>query len=88
MEQTLKVIKKNLDGVYNLSKDRLLDELKKFIKSHVFIKLSKDKLSIELFETIFPQIKKIKLFSNPNTFAASKIKEANFIFLLSLLIID
>ena len=86
--QTLKVIKKNLDGVYNLSKDRLLDELKKFIKSHVFIKLSKDKLSIELFETIFPQIKKIKLFSNPNTFAASKIKEANFIFLLSLLIID
>ena len=86
--QTLKVIKKNLDGVYNLSKDRLLDELKKFIKSHVFIKLSKDRLSIELFETIFPQIKKIKLFSNPNTFAASKIKEANFIFLLSLLIID
>ena len=51
-------------------------------------KLSKDKFSVELFENIFPQIKKIKLFSNPNTFAKTKIQEADFIFLLSLLIID
>ena len=65
-----------------------MDELKKYIKSNLLTKLSKDKLSVELFENIFPQIKKIKLFSNPNTFAIAKMQEANFIFLLSLLIVD
>jgi poly(A) polymerase len=86
--QIIRVIKKNLDGVSNLSKERLLDELKKYVKSHILTKLSKDKFSVELFEVIFPQIKKIKLFSNPNSFAKTKLKEANFIFLLSLFIID
>ncbi len=65
-----------------------MDELKKFIKSNLLSKLSKDKLSVELFNIIFPQIKKIKIFSMPNTFAKERLKEANFIFLLSLLIID
>jgi poly(A) polymerase len=83
-----RLIKKNITGISNLSKERLLDELKKYVKSNVLIKLSKDKLSVELFEIIFPQIKKIKLFSNLNTFAKTKIQEANFIFILSLLIVD
>ena len=86
--KTIKIIKKNLNGVSNLSKERLLDELKKYIKSQVLTKLSKDKFSTELFEIIFPNIKKIKLFSSPNSFAIAKLQEANFIFLLSLLIID
>ena len=86
--QTLKIIKKNLGGISILSKNRLLDELKKFIKSNLLSKLSKDKSSIELFNIIFPQIKKVKIFSNPNTFAKEKLEEADFIFLLSLLIID
>ncbi len=86
--ETLKVIKKNLVGISSLSSDRLLDELKKYVKARILTKLSKDKFSIEVFKIIFPQIKKIKLFSNPNTFAKTKIQEANFIFLLSLLIID
>ncbi len=86
--QTIKIIKKNLGGISILSKNRLLDELKKFIKSNLLSKLSKDKLSVELFNIIFPQIKKIKIFSMPNTFAKERLKEANFIFLLSLLIID
>jgi poly(A) polymerase len=83
-----KLIKKNIAGISNLSKERLLDELKKYVKSNVLTKLSKDKFSVELFEIIFPQIKKIKLFSNPNTFAKTKLQEANFIFILSLLIVD
>ena len=72
--------KKNIIGVSNLSKERLLDELKKFIKSNLLTKLSKDKFSIELFEIIFPQIKNIKIFSKLNDFAKSKIKELDFIF--------
>ena len=43
---------------------------------------------MELFEIIFPQIKNLRFFSNPNSFAKSKIKESDFIFLLSILIID
>ena len=84
----LRIIKKNLDGIAKLSKERLLDELKKYIKSHILKKLSKDKFSVELFEIIFPQIKKIKHFSNLNVFAKKKFQEADFVFLLSILIID
>ena len=86
--ETSKIIKKNIKGISNLSKERLLDELKKYVKSNVMTKLSKDKFSLQLFEIIFPQIKNIKIFSNPNIFAQKKIIEADFIFLLSVLIID
>ena len=86
--KTSKIIKKNLLGVSNLSKERLLDELKKFMKLDILTKLTKDTFSIELFEIIFPQIKKIKSFSNLNEFAKIKVKEKDFIFLLSVLIID
>ena len=65
-----------------------MDELKKYVKSNILIKLSKDKFSVELFEIIYPQIKKIKLFSNLNEFAKTKFQEADFVFLLSILIID
>ena len=86
--KTSKLIKKNITGISNLSNERLLDELKKYIKSNVLIKLSKNKFSIDLFETIFSQVKNVKIFSNPNKFAQIKIQEADFIFLLSVLIID
>ncbi len=83
-----KLIKRNLVGISNLSKERLLDELRKFVKSNILIKLSKDELSVELFRNIFPQLKNFSLFSKPNSFVQSKLKEADFIFLLSILIID
>tara|TARA_Y100000389_G_scaffold136041_1_gene133570 strand:+ start:41 stop:1315 length:1275 start_codon:yes stop_codon:yes gene_type:complete len=86
--QILREIKKNLNGISNLSKERMFDELKKLIKSNLLTQLSKDRFSTELFEIIFPQVKKIKIFSTLNFFAKEKLQEANFIFLLSLLIID
>ena len=86
--QTLKLIKKNLEGISNLSKERLIDELRKYVKSNILSKLSKDKSSVALFEIIFPQIKKIHLFSSLNIFAKKKLEEADFIFILSLLIVD
>ena len=83
-----KLIKKNIAGISILSKERLLNELKKYVKSNILTKLSKYPFSIELFEIIFPQIKQIKCFSNPNAFAKKKLQEADFIFILSLLIVD
>ena len=58
--ETSKLIKKNIVGISNLSKERLLDELKKFFKPKILTKLSKDKLSLELFEIIFPQLRNFK----------------------------
>jgi len=86
--EILKILRKNLSGISNLSKDRLFDELKKFIKSNVLEKLSNDKYSTELVEIIFPQLKKIQFFKNPNFFAKAKLNECDVIFLLSILIID
>ena len=86
--ETSKLIKKNIVGISNLSKERLLDELKKFFKPNILTKLSKDKFSLELFEIIFPQLRNFKVFSNPNNFVKAKIEESDFIFLLSVLIID
>ena len=86
--ETSKLIKKNIVGISNLSKERLLTELKKFFKSDILIKLSRDKFSQELFEIIFPQLKNFKIFLNPNNFTKTKIEKSDFIFLLSTLIID
>ena len=86
--KTCKIIKRNIIGISKLSKERLFDELKKYLKSNLLVKLSKDKFSRELFEAIFPQIKNIKIFLNLNEFAIKKIQEKDFIFLLSVLIID
>tara|TARA_B100000035_G_scaffold265307_1_gene237639 strand:+ start:43 stop:1317 length:1275 start_codon:yes stop_codon:yes gene_type:complete len=82
------LIKKNIAGISYLSKERLLDELKKFFKTNILSNLSKDKFSLELLEIIFPQFKNLKMFSNPNNFAKAKIEESDFIFLLSILIVD
>ena len=81
-------LKKNISGVSNLSKERLLDELKKIIKSKTLEKLSKDRFSLEIIGIIFPQLKNIKIFLNPNLFAKKKLDEVDIIFLLSLMIID
>ena len=78
----------NLAGISNLSKDRLLSELKKFIEANILTNLSRDKISLELFQNIFPEIKKVKILANPNDFVKKKLEEADFIFLLSVLIID
>ncbi len=86
--EILKLIKKNIVGISNLSKERLLDELKKYFKSNILTKLSKDRLSREIFEIIFPQFKNLRRFLNPNIFARKKIFEADFIFLISVLIVD
>ena len=87
-QKILKLLRKNISGISNLSKDRLFDELKKFITSKVLIKLSNDRVSLELFEIIFPQLKNISIFKNPNFFAKSKLDEKDMIFLISLLIVD
>ena len=60
--ETIKNIKKNIGGISKLSKERLLDELKKLMKLPILQKLSKDKISLELILIIFPELKNISIF--------------------------
>ena len=78
----------NIGGISKLSKERLIDELQKIIKLPTLEKLSKDKMSLELFLIIFPELKNVKIFSQLNSYYKDLLKENDFIFLLSLLVID
>ena len=86
--EIIKIIKRNIEGVSKLSSERLLDEFKKFTKSNGFIKLFNDKYSLELIEIIFPQLKNLHNFKNLNSYAKKNIFKVDFIFLLSLMIVD
>jgi len=65
-----------------------LDEFKKLTKSNSFIKLFKDKFSLELIEIIFPQLKNLERFKKLNVYAHDNLLKIDFIFLLSLMIVD
>ena len=84
----INAIKKNLSGVSTISSERLLDEFKKLLQSKNFSKLSKDQDCLKIINLIFPQFKNISIFSKLNNFAQKNFSKVDFIFLLSLLVID
>ena len=86
--EIIKKIKINIGGVLKLSKDRLLDELIKIFRINTLKKLSKDKNSLELILSIFPELKDLRIFSKLDSNKKEILKETDFIFLLSLVIID
>lgn len=83
-----KVIKQNINGVINLSNERLIDEFKKIVLSKGFLKLNKDQFCLEIILLIFPQLKNIQIFKSPNKYVIENYFSKDFIFLLSLMIID
>ena len=86
--EIIKFLRMNIDGISKLSKERLLDELRKMINSKSLIKLSQDKISLEFIKIIFPELKYFNIFSKINSYLYEIYKEVDFIFLISLLIID
>ncbi len=87
-KELIKKLKLNLEGISMLSKDRLLDELKKLIKAENLEKLSKDKTCLELISLIFPELKNINIFSKLNSLKRQIVENSDFIFLISLMVID
>jgi len=87
-EEIIRLIKKNISGISILSKERLLNELKKLFKSNKLEKLSKDKFSIDLILLIFPELKNIKGVINPTKVKKELFADLDFIFILFLMIID
>ena len=78
----------NIYGVSKLSKERLIDELRKILNIQIIKKISKDKTCLEILETIFPQLKYFDIFSKLNFYSNQILKEIDFVFIISLLIID
>ena len=83
-----KIIKQNLDGINKISSERLLEEFKKLFHSYGFYKLTKDIFCFEIIKLVFPQFKNINIFEKLNSFAKKNINNLDFIFLISLMIID
>ena len=83
-----KAIKKNIVGIKKLSSERLLDELKKIYKSNCFIKLCEVKFSYEIICAVFPEFKQIELFKKLNEYTKNNLHNLDFIFFLSLLVLD
>jgi len=86
--EIIKIIKRNIEGVSKLSTERLLGEFQKLSQSNGFLKLFKDKYCFELIRIIFPQFKNFDFFFKLNSYTIKKIYEIDFVFLLSLMIID
>ena len=83
-----KVIKQNLGGIVNLSKERLIEEFRKLILSNGFYNIYKDDFSQSLLLLIFPQLKNLKVLKKLNKYNKNILAKKDFIFLLALLIID
>ena len=86
--ELIKKLRLNIDGVSKLSKERLLTELNKIAKLDILEKLSKDKIGLDLILMIFPELKNINIFSKLNFVQREIIKSSDFIFLISLMIVD
>jgi len=83
-----KIIKQNLDGLLKISKERLIDELKKIIFSKGFINLKKDDFSKEILELVFPSLNNTSFLTDKNKLLIEDIQlNKNFIVLLSAMMI-
>ena len=87
-EEVTKIIKTNINGISLISKERLLDELKKLLKSNQLEKLSKDRFSIDLILLIFPELKNLKSVIDALKIKKKLFVELDLIFILFLMIID
>jgi len=81
-------IKKNLDGITKISKERILDELFKILNLKNFYELFNDKFSCSVILTIFPQLKYYDRFRSVKNIPLGIINRLNIPLILSILLID
>ncbi len=84
----IKIIKKNIEGLGKISKERQFNELKKILKLDNFLKLFKNKTSCELFSLIFPQLKNFKKLSKLSKPQEKILKNKSLNFVISFLVIN
>ncbi len=87
-QKIIKIIKQNINGISKISSDRLLDELKKIFLSEGFLKILDDKFCKEIITLVFPQLINLNVLKNTNDYTKKIIEQRDFIFLISLMILD
>ena len=87
-ENIKKIILKNINGIKNLSKNRILDELKKLFLSSKFLSIGTDNFLLDILKLVVPELKNFHLLKNLDEEKIDLIKTKDFNFLLSVLIID
>ena len=83
---TVKAIKLKLNGIKNLSKERVLSELLKILKLKNFSNIIDNVELLEIFSLVFPEFKNINRLKNFNFF--KKYIENSELLFLSILTID
>ena len=83
---TIEAIKLNLDGIKKISKERILSELFKILRTKNFVKLDNNKQLKDIFSLIFAEFKYLERLNKLNTI----INQSNFDTktLLAVLLID
>ncbi len=87
-KEILTSIKKNINGLNNISKERIFDELKKIFKLKKFDNLFSNSQSKELFLNIFPQLKYYDRLKVIKKLSKSLQQKYDNDLILGLLIID
>ena len=87
-QDSIRFIKQNINGLNNISNERILSELKKILTIHNINSLLSNSISNKILQNIFPQLKyyeRLKIINNLN----KKIKKKyDKILILALLILD
>ena len=87
-EITIKAIKRNLDGLAKISKERILEELFKMMKLNNFSKLFEDEFCRLIILSILPQLRNYNRIKILNKISYKIKKQIDKILLLSILIVD
>ncbi len=71
-EKTIEAIKLHLNGIKNISKERILNELIKILNTKNFRELIYKKNLVEIFSLIFPEFKYLERFKKFDSFLINK----------------
>ena len=77
-----KKILQNINGISKISKERLLDELKKIIFSKGFVEINKDEFSKKILELVFPEFNQYDFINPNNKKLLELIRKKDFILIL------
>ena len=87
-EITIKAIKRNLDGLAKISRERILEELFKMMKLNNFSKLFEDEFCRFIILSTLPQLRNYNRIKILNKISYKIKKQIDKILLLSILIVD
>ncbi len=83
---TIQALKLKLNGIKNISKERVLSELQKILKLENFFKIIDNKDLLEIFTLVFPEFKNIHRLKNFK-FIRNHVDNSEILF-LSILLVD